>query len=441
MTLMSRFSVGTVVACAMTALLVNLAFSASAGATPLTGNPALDGWTFQGNTLQTVDPIYYRHTDGPGASVFTPDRVQDFDVYTRVFRLSDEIAADSTFQTNDVIIGLGFVLNDVAAEDEIAWSEGFFSVDFNQNSFSTSAPGSNHVIYGPALAAQVGDAGDVSGFIDANPNPGDSPAAFDVEQWNIIDGLGGVNAPYSPSSSDIPARTIVQTDIEPNIGAGRLGMTQGQFLINISAVNRARGTFAGQQEGVLGSDVTLRLGFLENYGAGAEAVVTIDATLPPLTNNDFSTGNLDGWTVTTEGAATVLPIDLGGGEFAAALTTGSPATLSQLTDTPGGPFDIIFDHQFLSDLGVLDVLFEGQILASIPAATMSNFATKIIRIDDPSLFSQFGELAFRMDGAPGNTVLIDNVSLVAVPTPEPTTAAMLVVAVAAMAIRRRRQLV
>ena len=427
----------TVQAVAAAALAAHI--TAAAHAIPLTGDPVADGWSFRGNTLQEVDPIYFRHTDGPGASEFTPDRVQDFDFYTQQFRLTDEVPLNSIFQANDAIIGIGFVLNDVAPEDNIAWSEGFFAVDFNNNSYPTSAPGSNYTLYADT-AALVGDAGDVHGFVDANPDGGPA-STFEVELWNIVDGVNSSNAPYPASSSDIPATVVVQTDVEPDIGAGRLGMTRGQFLINYSAIERARGSFAGQQEGELGETVTLRLAFLENFGAGADAAVTVNNLLTLTGTGGFASGSLDGWTVTS-GGGTAEVIDQGGDDFAALLTTGSPVALSTIVDTPNGPFNLLFDYQFLTTTGSLEVLLDGMLLDTIAAPPVLPAAatTRSILVDDASKFGKALELTFDFDGLTDSQVIIDDVGFgpAASSVPEPTTAAGMLLALSALGLRRRR---
>lgn len=414
---------------------------AAASAVPLTGDPLSDGWTYQGNTLQTTDPIYVRHTDGPGSSVFTPDRVADYDVYTRIFRLADEVAASPTFQANDLILGVGFVLNDVAADDQIAWSEGFFAVDFNNNSWPTAQPGSNYTAYADT-ALPFGDAGDVDGFVDANPNPGDVPAAFEVEGYRISLDEGDANVPYAPSSPLIPATVVVQTDVEEDIAGGRMGMTQGQILINYSAINRARGSFAGQQEGELGSEVTLRVAFLENYGAGADAAVTLTNPFDLESNGAFASGDLTGWEVTT-GGGSATPFDKGDGDFGALLTTGSPVAISHLIDTPSDPFHLLFDYEFLSTTGQLDILLGGVLLDTLlaPAALLAGPSLYDILVVNPTLLGQNLELTFLFDGISQSQVVLDNIDVQSAlePVPEPATCVALLMGLGALGFTRRRR--
>ena len=120
------------------------------------------------------------------------------------------------------------------------------------------------------------------------------------------------------------------------------------------------------------------------------------------------------------------------------MTAGSPVTLSQVVDTPPVPFTLEFDHRFDTITSSLDVLIDFQLVDTItaPASLVDDLTHHVIPIDPLSglIGLEDVQLAFRMDGGTGDTVLVDNIMFV----PEPASAVMMTMAAAAMLARRRR---
>jgi hypothetical protein len=122
----------------------------------------------------------------------------------------------------------------------------------------------------------------------------------------------------------------------------------------------------------------------------------------------------------------LLPSDLGGESFdqsgvsitpfgedlAAQLIAGSPVILSQLVDTPGTPFDFLFDYKFETITGFLDIFLDGVMIDELlaPDPLQQDFETANYLISDSSLLNLTDVLLeFILDGPTGSKVLIDNV--------------------------------
>lgn len=161
-------------------------------------------------------------------------------------------------------------------------------------------------------------------------------------------------------------------------------------------------------------------------------------------NGDFDDG-LNGWESTGPGEANTTSDNVGQGNTAAQLTTSSPVTLSQSVETPASDFRVQFDYAFLTTDGTLDVRLDDQVLASIdsaleadvgeaPTAHFQRFSYDVGSAALQGLDDALLELHF--DGPSDAQVLIDNVSLAAVP--EPTTLALLTLPAGLLLGRPRR---
>ena len=161
-------------------------------------------------------------------------------------------------------------------------------------------------------------------------------------------------------------------------------------------------------------------------------------------NGNFESG-LNDWTlVSGGGAAQVIENPYGDGGVAQ-LTTGSPIGITQILDTPQDPFHIVFDYEFLTDTGVLDVtltdrngvkLIVGQLTA--PASLVGGMSFAAFRVEDPNwLFLDNVTLGLELDGLTGSQILLDNVEFSN--APEPATLTLLTLGGLAVLRRRRRQ--
>lgn len=134
-----------------------------------------------------------------------------------------------------------------------------------------------------------------------------------------------------------------------------------------------------------------------------------------------SSGAIAGWNVLGPGTATLQA--LADGTRAVQLTAGSPVSISQFIDTPTEAFDLLFDYEFLTTSGAIEVLLDGQLLGEIsaPDSLAGAFASAMLAVNNPALLGKSGlELIFRFDGITGSQVLLDNVSAATV-VPLPAT--------------------
>lgn len=137
---------------------------------------------------------------------------------------------------------------------------------------------------------------------------------------------------------------------------------------------------------------------------------------------------LQEWESSGPGAADTVTDQVGEGNTAARLTTSSPITLSQLVDTPPGPYRIQFDWGFRTATGSLEVKLGDQVVATLPSPLEQDFGG-----DGPVQFSRFttdvteeslqglSEVPFQLHltGESGSQLLLDNVLLA--PTSDPQT--------------------
>lgn len=160
-------------------------------------------------------------------------------------------------------------------------------------------------------------------------------------------------------------------------------------------------------------------------------------------NGDFEDG-LNNWQTTGPGEATTTSDNVGQNNTAAQLTTSSPVTLSQLVETPDQTFRVQFDYAFLTADGTLDVALDAQTLDSLTSPLDSDIDSAIaqferfsVDVDDASLQGLTDALfELRFDGPADAQVLIDNVSLAAVP--EPASLALLALPAGLLLGRPRR---
>lgn len=104
------------------------------------------------------------------------------------------------------------------------------------------------------------------------------------------------------------------------------------------------------------------------------------------------------------------------GEFAAQLVTGSPVSLSQTVDTPQGPFSLVFDYLFETLTGELMVMLDDVLLGSLvaPLSLQNGFLTATLPILDgsPLIGRTDVSLVFLFDGPKGSSILLDNIVFV-----------------------------
>jgi hypothetical protein len=159
------------------------------------------------------------------------------------------------------------------------------------------------------------------------------------------------------------------------------------------------------------------------------------AESPTVYNGHFDGNTFYGWDVATAGAATASLVLRDADNYAARLVTGSPVTISQYVDTPSGEFYLSFDAKFESPtiLASLDVLLNDDVIAHLDGV-VGEFQSYQFLIDNVAMMNlDDATLSFRWDGDAGAVLLLDNVSLSAVP--EPGTALLLTLGV--MGLRRR----
>jgi len=136
-----------------------------------------------------------------------------------------------------------------------------------------------------------------------------------------------------------------------------------------------------------------------------------------------STGGIVGWQTSATG--TVNIVDVGAGNSVASLTTGSPVSIAQSITTPDSAFEILFDHQFLTTSGTLDVLINDMLLGSIsaPATLSGGLEMDSLLVTDPVFRNLAGaELKFLLTDASFAQLYLDGIqaqSVTAVPLPAP----------------------
>ncbi len=136
-----------------------------------------------------------------------------------------------------------------------------------------------------------------------------------------------------------------------------------------------------------------------------------------LENGSFNASEF--WSPSGSGAVNFIEANE---NMLAEFTTGSEVTLSQNVISNSESFTLAFDHKFGQAAGVLEVFFDGELLASLDGTTSysaapDTFSAYSITIDDPSIFSRRGDLEFKVSGSTGTTFQLDNVVFGSVPEP------------------------
>ena len=136
-------------------------------------------------------------------------------------------------------------------------------------------------------------------------------------------------------------------------------------------------------------------------------------------DGEFDEG-LEKWNTSGPGAADPVTDQVGEGNTAVGLTTGSPITLSQLVDTPSGRYRIQFDWAYRTATGSLEVKVGEQVVATLPSPLEQDlrdggplqFARFAIDVEDESL-QGLSEVPFQLHltGENGSQLLLDNVLL------------------------------
>jgi hypothetical protein len=155
-----------------------------------------------------------------------------------------------------------------------------------------------------------------------------------------------------------------------------------------------------------------------------------------IKGGSFDQANLSGWDVVGQGTAAVVTYP-GTANYVAQLTTGSPVSLKQLTDTPDEHFQIRLDYDFADTYGQLDVLLNGKTIGTLSGARGA-MAAGVFEVSDPSLWSLTStSLELRMYSQPnmaGVAGYVDNVRIV---VPEPMT--MFLLSLGGLLLVRRRR--
>ncbi|AQQ69927.1 hypothetical protein SMSP2_00261 [Limihaloglobus sulfuriphilus] len=127
----------------------------------------------------------------------------------------------------------------------------------------------------------------------------------------------------------------------------------------------------------------------------------------------------------------------------AELTTGSPVKIQQSLDTPEDPFYILFDYEFLTTTGALEITLTnrdgvefvaGELDAPGELAGKMNGAA--LHVTDPGwLYLDNVSLGFELDGITGSQIILDNVEFSNVPEP----AAIAIFGLGALILKRRKR--
>jgi hypothetical protein len=181
-----------------------------------------------------------------------------------------------------------------------------------------------------------------------------------------------------------------------------------------------------------------------DLGTGPQLPVNLingSIVMTAVGNGRFENG-LDGWSTTGEGSVSETEVD---GTTAAMFTTGSPATITQLIETPASPFEVTLDFRFEQELGELSVELADQMLGTIVSGGLiGEFQSMSFLVTDPSLFGlSDAELAVTFDGpTSGLDLLLSRVSVVradVAPVPEPSTIVLAIVAACCIPLTRLRR--
>lgn len=167
--------------------------------------------------------------------------------------------------------------------------------------------------------------------------------------------------------------------------------------------------------------------------------MVLDFKLPPgqepLFNGHFEVPSLAGWTG-TEGLTASGEFPVGSGNHVAALKPSASTSLSQSFNADSPSIRVSYAVMFLAPNSQLDVFINDTMVQSVHAAWAGRFEMQSALLP-LGVTSGTGEytIAFRHTGGLDSQVLIDNVSVQAVPEPK-TTTLVAIVAVVLAGVRR-----
>lgn len=206
-------------------------------------------------------------------------------------------------------------------------------------------------------------------------------------------------------------------------------------------------------------------------GGGRILVLNSDGSMPSGLNLTVNT--ITPFVGPTRGIIEFGVLPLPAGDLNAQITTGSPQTLSQTfatvlnsNSTPFNQFELIFDTEFLTATGELDVLLDGTNVGTIsaPGTAPSGVAMHTLAVDGSMFPGNSHTLEFVLDGPTGSIVQVDNVQFpgiangtfqagilgpwnasgmgsveLAAPIPEPSACCLAIVAAAGLVVAARRR--
>ncbi len=180
------------------------------------------------------------------------------------------------------------------------------------------------------------------------------------------------------------------------------------------------------------------------YGTWAE-VISANAVRPlfvkivEIVNPDFGQVLATGWNAYGTGLAQTVAYHSDPDNYVAELTSASPVMISQVLETPSQPFYLIFEYEFTTTSGTLEISLDSIVLGEItaPDELAGDLSTFTLYVLDPTILD-LGEaiFEFQLNGEAGSQVLLDNITIQ--PVPEPATLSLLVLGGLAL-IRRRRK--
>ena len=264
-------------------------------------------------------------------------------------------------------------------------------------------------------------------------------------KWTRANGMQALTKPPGCSSSqafDINNDGLIVGEAGGAPGGGWLYMSGQPYLLDGLLTADDAGWHILEAKAI--NDAWHIAGYALDPAGGIHTVLLAPTTVSlPTRNADFGStpgGLPEGWTASGDGTATTVVDPADPANVCAQLTTGSPVVLSQLIDTPAGPFYVVFDYQFITTTGTLDVLLDGTSIGTLdaPDPATGTWDTENLVVDDDALkdLTQV-PLSFELDGPTGSQVLLDNVTLMAI-TPEPATLGLLAAGALAALVRRRR---
>jgi len=188
--------------------------------------------------------------------------------------------------------------------------------------------------------------------------------------------------------------------------------------------------------------------------------ITCDVVAPAVANGGFTPSNpadptnppdpqhpFAGWTMfgpDQSVTAVQNPFDLPE-NYVPQFTAWSPGGMTQVVDTPEGPFYVVFDVAWTSvpgageDDATFSILIDGVAIGTLtsPDVPDTDWQEGSFRVANPSLWELSDvELQLSIDGPTGSSLLLDNLEFSNLP--EPATLALLGMGVAGLLHRRRR---